>query len=133
MEYLSYALLSWLLLFLSGVWLCVVCLPAPLKRYSLVFAPSIGQVEVFGQPGAVLWCLSTSGRSKNALAAASAAKRLGLSMISMTRWRGAQLAAMSDVLLDVPAELTPGVRELHTVIYHFVCERVAGAFSGEAS
>lgn len=42
MEYLCYSFLSWLLLSVSGLWLSLVCLPAPLKRYALAFAPSIG-------------------------------------------------------------------------------------------
>jgi len=87
------------------------------------------QVEAFGQPGGVLWCLSTSGRSKNVVAAAVAAKRLGLSVISLTGRGGGQLADLSDVLLDVPADATPRAQEMHIVVYHFICERVEDAFA----
>jgi D-sedoheptulose 7-phosphate isomerase len=85
------------------------------------------QVEAFGQPGSVLWCLSTSGRSKNVIAAADAARQLGLSVIAMTGEGGGLLAALSDVLLDVPSRSTPRIQEMHTVLYHFICERVEDA------
>jgi D-sedoheptulose 7-phosphate isomerase len=88
------------------------------------------QVEAFGQPGSVLWCLSTSGRSKNVVAAADAARRLGLSVIAMTGEGGGLLAGLSDVLLDVPSRSTPRIQEMHIVIYHFICERVEDAFAG---
>ncbi len=88
------------------------------------------QVEAFGQPGSVLWCLSTSGRSKNVVAAAGAARQLGLSVIAMTGEGGGLLAGLSDVLLDVPSRSTPRIQEMHIVLYHFICERVEGAFAG---
>lgn len=91
------------------------------------------QVEAFGQPGGVLWCLSTSGRSQNVVEAAAAAKRLGLSVISMTGRGGGLLADLSDVLLDVPADSTPRVQEMHIVVYHFICERVEDAFSSRSA
>lgn len=88
------------------------------------------QVETFGQPGSVLWCLSTSGRSKNVVAAADAARRLGLSVIAMTGEGGGLLAGLSNVLLDVPSRSTPRIQEMHIIIYHFICESVEDAFAG---
>ena len=87
------------------------------------------QVEAFGHPGGVLWCLSTSGSSKNVVAAAIAAKRVGLSVLSMTGRSRGLLADLSDILLDVPTDSTPRAQEMHVVLYHFICERVEHAFA----
>ncbi len=82
------------------------------------------QVEAHGNNGGVLFCLSTSGNSKNIIAALDMAKRLGLATIGMTGEGGGHMAPLCDVLIDVPSRLTPRVQEMHLVIYHFLCEQI---------
>jgi len=82
------------------------------------------QVEAYGEPGGVLWGLSTSGNSQNVIAAFKRARALGMTTIALTGEGGGKLAAHSDILLDVPSRSTPRIQEAHIAIYHFVCERV---------
>ena len=91
------------------------------KDYDSVFAR---QVEAHGVPGAVCWGLSTSGNSQSLILAFEAAKRIGMVTVGMTGEGGGRLASVSDVLLDVPSNITPRVQELHLPIYHYICEQV---------
>ena len=87
------------------------------------------QVEAHGRPGAVLLAISTSGNSRNVVRAAEAAKRCGVSVVSLTGQGGGKLAALSDVLLDVPSDRTPLIQQVHICLYHYICERVEAEFN----
>ena len=89
--------------------------------YESIFAR---QVEAHGNNGGVLLCLSTSGNSKNVIAALGVAKHLGMATIGMTGEGGGHMAQLCDVLIDVPSKVTPRVQEMHLVIYHFLCEQI---------
>lgn len=82
------------------------------------------QVEAHGMLGGVLLVLSTSGNSTNIVHAAEAAKRFGLPVIALTGQGGGKLKALSDILLDVPSKQTPLVQQVHTCLYHYICEQV---------
>lgn len=87
------------------------------------------QVEAYGQPGGVLWAISTSGNSRNVLAAAAKARSLGLSVVAMTGSGGGKLGPLADVLLSVPSTLTPRIQEMHIMLYHYICERIEAHFA----
>ena len=87
------------------------------------------QVEAHGVSGGVLFCLSTSGKSKNVLRALETAKKMGLSTIGITGKGGGAMAQLCDVLIDVPSNSTPRVQEMHLVVYHYLCERIEDAFA----
>lgn len=89
--------------------------------YETVFAR---QVEAHGQAGGVLWGISTSGNSPNVLRALVTAREMGMKTIGLTGVGGGKMAALCDVLLDVPSGETPRIQEMHIVIYHFICEQV---------
>ena len=89
--------------------------------YDTVFSR---QVEAYAEPGGVLWGLSTSGNSRNVVEAFEVAKKLGMSTLAMTGEGGGKLAALSDVLLDVPSRRTPDIQQVHLVLYHYICEAV---------
>jgi D-sedoheptulose 7-phosphate isomerase len=93
--------------------------------YEDVFAR---QVEAYGEPGAVLLGLSTSGNSKNVVRAFAKARRLGLYTIALTGSGGGQLAALSDILLAVPSTHTPSIQEVHLCLYHYLCQKIEAAF-----
>ena len=90
-------------------------------EYDTIFAR---QVQAHGVSGGVLFCLSTSGNSKNIIEALIAAKNLGMTTIGMTGEGGGCMASHCDVLIDVPSRVTPRVQEMHLVIYHFLCEQI---------
>jgi len=81
------------------------------------------QVDGLGESGGALWCLSTSGNSENVVNAAAAAKDRGMTTIAFTGRGGGKLAN-SDILVAVPSESTARIQEVHTCLYHYVCERV---------
>lgn len=87
------------------------------------------QVEAYGQPGGVLWAISTSGNSRNVLAAARKARSLGMSVVAMTGLGGGKLGPLADVLLSVPSTLTPRIQEIHIMLYHYICERIEAQFA----
>ncbi len=89
--------------------------------YDTVFAR---QVEAYGEPGGVLLGISTSGNSRNVVAAFEQARAMGVTTIAMTGEGGGRLAGLSDVLLDVPSRSTPLIQQAHICLYHHLCERV---------
>ncbi|MFM9994116.1 MAG: SIS domain-containing protein [Burkholderiaceae bacterium] len=87
------------------------------------------QVQAHGMSGGVLFCLSTSGNSKNVLKALQTAKQMGLSTIGLTGKGGGEMARLCDVLIDVPSNSTPRVQEMHLIVYHYLCERIESALA----
>lgn len=91
------------------------------------------QVIGYGQPGDVLWGLSTSGRSRNVILAAATARARGLSVLAFTGSSPSPLDDLADVSVRVPAESTPQVQELHLPIYHALCEMLEAFFFSSAA
>jgi D-sedoheptulose 7-phosphate isomerase len=84
----------------------------------LVFAQ---QVLGYGREGDVFLGISASGNSENVIAAAIAAKALGLKIIGLTGAGGGKLQAWCDVCVDVPEKETHKAQELHLPVYHALC------------
>ena len=82
------------------------------------------QVQAYGSTGAVLLGISTSGNSKNVVAALHAAKDMGMRAIAMTGEGGGKCAELADVLLAVPTRVTPIIQQMHLCWYHYFCMRV---------
>jgi D-sedoheptulose 7-phosphate isomerase len=89
--------------------------------YETVFSR---QVEAYGEPGAVLLGISTSGNSANVVAAFEVARTLGVLTIALTGEGGGRLAAVSDHLLAVPSRNTPLIQQLHICLYHYLCAAI---------
>lgn len=81
------------------------------------------QVEVLGQPGDVLFGLTTSGRSANIHAALRTARSAGISAIGLTGQGpgAAELAPFCDELLAVPSAATHLIQEGHKALGHAIC------------
>jgi D-sedoheptulose 7-phosphate isomerase len=82
------------------------------------------QVEAHGRAGDVALGITTSGRSKNVLAALDLAREKGLRTIALTGAGGAALAGRVDHLLDVPETDTARVQEVHGMVVHLLCQVV---------
>jgi D-sedoheptulose 7-phosphate isomerase len=80
------------------------------------------QVRAHGRRGDVCLLMSTSGRSGNVLAAATAAREIGLHVWAMTGPAPNPLAAVADEVLAVDASNTCTVQEVHLVALHVLCE-----------
>jgi len=94
--------------------------------YESVFAR---QIESHGQPGGIVWGLSTSGNSPSVVSAFEASRKMGLATIGMTGRSGGKCAAFSDILINVPSEITPRIQELHLPIYHYMCMEIEKNFA----
>ncbi|QIM20979.1 SIS domain-containing protein [Phycicoccus sp. HDW14] len=81
-------------------------------------------VRAHGRPGDVLVVMSTSGRSRNVLAALEAARGLGLLTIALGGGDGGDLPGTADHVLLAPTAYTPRVQEVHLVWTHAWCEAV---------
>jgi D-sedoheptulose 7-phosphate isomerase len=89
------------------------------------------QVEAYGEPGAVLVGISTSGNSKNVVAAFEQAHSLAMTTIALTGDGGGQLAALSDYLFAVPSRSTPLIQQAHVCLYHYLCQTIEQTIAGD--
>jgi D-sedoheptulose 7-phosphate isomerase len=94
-----------------------------------VFARAI---QAWGRPGDVLLGLTTSGRSRNVLAAFARARAAGLVTVALTGEGGAALAGAVDHLLLVPSPDTALVQQVHIALYHVLCGCIEERLSGES-
>ena len=79
------------------------------------------QLSVLGRNGDALIALTTSGKSKNCLYAATVARAYGITVISITGEGGGKLAEMADVAIKLPERETYLVQELTLPVYHYLC------------
>jgi D-sedoheptulose 7-phosphate isomerase len=90
--------------------------------YDQVFARFI---EAHGRAGDVLLAISTSGTSKNVVAAARAAKQLGVRVVALTGRAGTPLAELADLAIVTPGgRYADRVQELHIKVIHILIELV---------
>ena len=92
------------------------------------------QVEALGVPGDFLLAISTSGTSKNVLAAMRAAHAKGIKVIALTGRDGGEMARMlaaGDFHLNVAHPRTMRVQEVHLLVIHCLCEVVDNVIFGE--
>ncbi|MEU7780511.1 SIS domain-containing protein [Micromonospora parva] len=80
------------------------------------------QVRAHGRPGDILLLLSTSGTSANLVAAARAARDVGVTSWALTGVAPNPLADACDDVLAVASPDTQVVQELHLVTSHLLCE-----------
>lgn len=85
-------------------------------------------VEGILEPGDVLIGLSTSGNSPNIVKAFESARLRSITTIGFTGRKGGQLAALSDLLFNVPSDDTPRIQESHIMVGHIICQLVEAKF-----
>ena len=95
--------------------------------YDYVFAR---QVQGLGQKGDILIGISTSGNSKNVLAAVEQAKSQGLLTISFTGRSGGKLKGMTDLCFAAQSDMTPHIQEIHITSLHAISEVVEAVLFG---
>jgi D-sedoheptulose 7-phosphate isomerase len=81
-------------------------------------------VKGIGKKGDVLIGLSTSGNSKNIVAALDQAKAMEITTIGFTGSHGGQIKGIADFLVNVPSDDTPRIQESHITIGHIICQLV---------
>ena len=91
----------------------------------LVFAQ---QVYGLMNENDTLLCLSTSGNSRNVVAAAETARVKGGSVVSIVGEKGGNLFDISDATIKLPSEITPEIQEYTLPVYHTICAMLESEF-----
>lgn len=92
------------------------------------------QVRALGQTGDILLAISTSGNSKNVLAAIEAAHERDLIVVALTGRGGGKIGQVlreTDVHICVPHERTARIQEVHLLVLHCLCDGVDSQLLGE--
>jgi D-sedoheptulose 7-phosphate isomerase len=85
------------------------------------------QVQGLARAGDVLLALTTSGRSKNILAAIHVASGLGVTTIGLTGTKGESMRTICDHVLIAPSDDTPVIQQIHMMVAHAICDDVEHA------
>jgi D-sedoheptulose 7-phosphate isomerase len=99
--------------------------------YEQVFSK---QVLALGQAGDILLAITTSGNSKNVIAAVEAAQERDITVVALTGKDGGELANMlreQDILICVPSERTARIQEVHLLTIHCLCDGIDVALMGD--
>jgi len=80
------------------------------------------QVAAFGKSGDVLIAITTSGKSRNILAALEEARRRGVKTIAFLGKGGGFTKGAADVELIVPGSETARIQEAQQFLLHVLCE-----------
>jgi D-sedoheptulose 7-phosphate isomerase len=92
--------------------------------YDQVFSK---QVRGLGHANDVLLAITTSGNSRNVIAAVDAAHEAGMSVVALTGRNGGRLAevlAPDDIHICVPANSTARIQEVHLLTLHCICDAI---------
>ncbi len=92
--------------------------------FEQVFSKQIGAL---GQPGDVLLAISTSGNSRNVIAAVRAAQECGMKVVALTGHDGGAIRkalTAQDVSVCVPAQRTCRIQEVHLLVLHCLCDGI---------
>jgi D-sedoheptulose 7-phosphate isomerase len=87
------------------------------------------QVEALGQPGDVALGITTSGGSPNVIAALRTARAQQMRTIALTGRDGGGAGAAADIHVNVPAQSTARVQEVHRTLMHIMCELIENGAS----
>lgn len=91
------------------------------------------QVQAFGQSGDILLALSTSGNSKNVIAAIDAALEREMHVVALTGKGGGVIGKKlteADVHICVPHDRTARIQEVHLLTIHCLCDGIDVALFG---
>jgi D-sedoheptulose 7-phosphate isomerase len=66
--------------------------------------------------------ITTSGNSKNVVAAIEEANKIGATTIGLTGGTGGKLSSLCKVNLVMPSSDTPRIQEAHIFVGHSLCD-----------
>lgn len=89
------------------------------------------QIEALGSGVDVCLAISTSGTSRNVVAAVEQARSQGLKTIGLLGRDGGRVAPLCDVAMVVSSPDTQRIQETHNLIGHVICELVEAALFHE--
>jgi D-sedoheptulose 7-phosphate isomerase len=87
------------------------------------------EVEAVGRPGDLLIGISTSGGSRNVVAAMQKARQLQIATAALASEQGGPVVDLADVAIRVPSRNTARIQECHLVCVHLMCAAVEAAMA----
>jgi D-sedoheptulose 7-phosphate isomerase len=87
------------------------------------------QLRGIGAAGDVLVGISTSGNSRNVVAAFETARQMGIATVALVGRDGGLLEPLADAVVNAPSTSTPRIQELHIAIGQTMCELLEGALT----
>ena len=88
------------------------------------------QIQAMGEAGDIFIGISTSGNSKNILAAIEEANKKGIITIGFVGEKKCKMDKLCDYIIKVPSKITPIIQESHIMIGHVICALVEEALFG---
>lgn len=85
-------------------------------------------LQALGRPGDLLIGISTSGGSKNVVAAMKLAEERGIRRAALTGQKGGAAADLAEVAIRVPSTQTPRIQESHLLCLHAMCDAIERAW-----
>ena len=85
------------------------------------------QLRGIGRAGDVLVAISTSGGSRNVIAALQAAREMGVRTIGLSGSNGGPMQEFCDICIKAPAHRTDYIQQLHIAVGHILCGLVEEA------
>jgi D-sedoheptulose 7-phosphate isomerase len=85
------------------------------------------QVRALGHENDVLLAISTSGNSRNVVAAIEAAHEAEMSVVALTGRDGGRIGLMlapTDIHICVPSNSTARIQEVHLLALHCLCDAI---------
>ena len=85
------------------------------------------QIRALGHPGDVLLAISTSGNSRNVIAAVNAAHETQMPVVALTGRGGGTLLnelAPGDIHICAPSNVTARIQEVHLLALHCLCDGI---------
>ncbi len=89
------------------------------------------QIEALATPGDLVLGISTSGKSRNVVAALKLAKHRGCRTVGLLGGDGGEIAGLVDLPLVVPSCETPRIQEGHITIIHVICDLLEQELFGD--
>ena len=84
------------------------------------------QLEANGRPGDIFFGISTSGNSKNILAALQTCQTMNITAIGFSG-AGGRISEFCDTCIRIPSLSTPRIQEAHITVGHIICGLVEAA------
>jgi D-sedoheptulose 7-phosphate isomerase len=89
------------------------------------------QVEALGRRGDLLVGITTSGGSKNVVAAMAQARSQGIATALLCGGTRGAAVELADVAVCVPSENTARIQECHLMVVHMLCAAVERVFAAD--
>jgi len=90
------------------------------------------QVDMFGQTGDVLVCISSSGNSPNIIEALKSAKNQGITTIALVGFDGGAAKDIADIVLHVQINNYGVVEDAHQSLMHIMAQVIRKNYTAKA-